>query len=48
MAYQKQYHLVELMFAIHAKDLVPNQVLRPQRVGLAGVKDSRLFNKDHL
>ena len=48
MAYQKQYHLGELMFATHVKDLALSQALHPQRVELAGVKDSRLFNKDHL
>ena len=48
MAYQKQYHLGELMFATHVKDLALSQVLHPQRVGLVGVKDFRQFNKDHL
>ena len=48
MAYRKQYHLGELMFATHVKDLALSQALHPQRVGLVGVKDFRLFNKDHL
>ena len=48
MAYQKQFRLGELMFATHVKDLALSRALHPQRVGLAGVKDFRLFNKDHL